>query len=213
MILAFGNKARQGKNTACNAVLSYYATQSKFQIKSVNFADALRKEVTTAISEHGSAKEFFNRGYFGVSLLNPLGVCIPDWVVADPNPDMADPLLPYGKHPKLLQWWGTEYRRKQSPNYWVERWREQVVGFKGIVVTGDLRFLNEAAAVKELGGYTINVTCLNKDGTVYISSDRPANHSSETELDGYNWDFFIRSKSSDLTESMTITIAEYIRRL
>lgn len=218
MILAFGNKARHGKDTACEAIKDFYARRRnqfyghgllpKIQdVRRVNFADELRREVTRAIDRAGSVHKLLSARIDGHIL--------PEWVVADPSPDMGDPLLPHGKHPKLLQWWGTEYRRNEDPDYWVKKWFEQIDNFKGTVVTGDLRFLNEAKAVQYIGGKTINVTRLNVDGSKYYSSDRPMDHISEVELDGHNWDYYITCKTGQtaLLGEQAITIAEHLRGL
>jgi hypothetical protein len=77
----------------------------------------------------------------------------------------------------------------------------------------DVRFPNEADAVKQRGGYTINVQRLREDGQPYYSSDRPADHISETALDGYNWDYYIKSKSPVVTAELAITYAELLRGL
>jgi hypothetical protein len=56
----------------------------------------------------------------------------------------------------LYQEFGTEVRRGDDPDYWVKRWQGSVVD--GIYITGlrycvaDVRFPNEASAVRELGG-------------------------------------------------------------
>lgn len=214
MILAFGNRARHGKDTCCEAIISFYRQRASLaakhglqavQVKRVNFADALRREVTEEVAN----------SYNGDVEAMILEMEMPEWVVLDPNPDMTDPLLPHGKHPKLLQWWGTEYRRKVDPDYWVKKWQQEVLNFKGVVVTGDLRFLNEAAAIKQAGGFTVNVTRLNQDGSPYRDIGRPVNHVSETELDNYNWDFYIKTSAGHaaLTGEQAITLAEYLTAL
>lgn len=218
LILAFGNKARQGKDTAVGAIIDYYAGKRKTMAKHglfsnvltkhVNFADALRKEVTAAISTAGTLEKLLKQGL-------PDGTQIPAWVTADPKPDMTDPLLPHGKHPKLLQYWGTEYRRAQNPEYWVNEWKKQVSGFNGIVLTGDCRFQNEAKAVKSLGGFVVNVQRVNPDGTIFAAPDRPADHPSETELDNFSFDFYIKTVSGHaaLTGEQAITLCEYLLNL
>ena len=39
------------------------------------------------------------------------------------------------------------------------------------------------------------MTRLNEDGVPFVAGDRPADHPSETELDGYNWDGYIKTKT------------------
>jgi len=51
----------------------------------------------------------------------------------------------------LLQWWGTEYRREQDPQYWVKRLVGGLNPSRRYVIT-DVRFPNEATALTLLGG-------------------------------------------------------------
>lgn len=220
MIIAFGNKARQGKDTCCEAVMRHYnrkaAEMSKHGIRfhsvpkvmRVNFADALRREITEAINKAGGLDAFMSASPI-------VGEHFPSWVELDPNPDMTDSLLPHGKHPKLLQWWGTEYRRAQDADYWVKRWLDTVTKHKGIVVTSDMRFLNECKAVSYMNGHTVNVTRVNRNGLPYFDVSRPQDHKSEIELDGYEWDFYLKAVTGQtaLLEQYAITLAEYLYAL
>ena len=221
MILAFGNKARHGKDTACEAILNYYTGLNKelakhygspvgsTRVKRVNFADALKQEVNKGIEQTGSIENLL------AEMRKSNLFQVPDWVQPEPIPGMDDPQCPLGKHPKVLQWWGTEYRRAENQNYWIDKWKEQVSNFKGIVVCGDLRFWNEAEGVKELGGYTVNVERLNPEGTRFFATDRQKDHISETQLDGFNFDFYIKVATGHvaLVEQQAITLAEYLLAL
>jgi hypothetical protein len=104
-------------------------------------------------------------------------------------------------------------RRSEDQDYWVKRAFESIPKGTNLVIFTDVRFKNEAAAIKEKGGHTILVTRLREDGIQHIATDRPASHPSEMELDGYNWDFYITSKSAALTGELAVTTAEFIRGL
>lgn len=57
---------------------------------------------------------------------------------------------------QILQWWGTEYRRKQQPDYWVQRLLAhaqelRVAGSSHIIIT-DVRFADESQAIRQQGG-------------------------------------------------------------
>lgn len=54
----------------------------------------------------------------------------------------------------LLQEWGTELRRDQDPDYWVKAWQRAAERFPRVVVP-DVRFPNEAAAIRGLGGLLV----------------------------------------------------------
>lgn len=57
-----------------------------------------------------------------------------------------------------MQNYGTEVRRGDNPDYWVERWKELVSETVGNIVTDDVRFFNELAAVGDKNGVLIRVT-------------------------------------------------------
>ena len=231
LIIGFGNKARHGKDTAGEAVRDYYETRVEYyykygQIRSrlvrakiYKWADALYAEVNEWLATYNGKKwaEVGHKNgdityYFGNS--SPI-VEMPIWVIPDPKPAVSSQ-APYGKHPKLLQWWGTEYRRTQDPDYWVKK---LVVRIKNespdVALITDTRFVNEAQAIKDLGGYNLNVSRLNADGTPFVAPDRPADHPSETSLDNWNWDLKIVNSDGHaaLTGELAITYVEYLRGL
>lgn len=227
LILGFGNKSRNGKDTAAEAIRDYYDKKNQFfaDIRSLGkhadgfvktgifkYATALYEEVNDAIA--AGIWKYRQLGNPGVDVHAKPVIVLPEWVQPDPNPEVSA-LAPHGKHPKLLQWWGTEFRRSQDANYWVNKAFERIPANLDIAMFTDVRFPNEAEAIKQRGGYTINVQRLNKDGSQYFSSDRPVDHPSETALDGYNWDFYIKSPDGHaaLTGEVAITYVEYLREL
>lgn len=76
----------------------------------------------------------------------------------------------------ILQWWGTDFRRKMhSDSYWLLKWLQKAVKLhSGVMLCTDVRFLNEASIIKDLGGTLIRV----KNNRV--KSD---GHASEVEQD------------------------------
>ncbi len=216
LILGFGNKARQGKDTAAEAIRDYYQTLNLHGLKQhrvgiFKFATALYQEVNQYLKNRTDA---FG-GEFTWQAFHPdFNTRIPDWVQPDPNPEVSA-LAPYGKHPKLLQWWGTEYRRAQDPDYWTKKLFESIPSNLDIALITDVRFPNEADGVRQRGGYNINVIRLRQDGTPYFSTDRRGAHVSETALDGYNWDFRISNPEGHqaLLAEVAVTHAEYLRAL
>jgi hypothetical protein len=179
IILGFGHKAQNGKDTDGEAIQHYYAAQSQLlrqhgldgglKVYIAKFAGALYKECREL---HGMKE----------------------------------------KDPVLLQRIGMA-RRAEDPDYWVKRAFAAIPQDTNLVIFTDVRFRNEAARIKAEGGHLIEVVRLNQDGTRYYATDRPKDHQSEIELDGYNWDHYIRTKSAAETGEFAITIAEYIRGL
>ena len=61
-----------------------------------------------------------------------------------------------GATPRLaLQLLGTEFGRALSPNLWTSAWRDSLPS--GAVVCDDVRFTNEAALIRDLGGVVVRV--------------------------------------------------------
>jgi hypothetical protein len=91
----------------------------------------------------------------------------------------------------LLQEHGTELRRAEDTDYWVKAWARAVEG-RPRVVTPDVRFPNETAAVRAAKGYLVRVERLGFDGD---------SHDSERALDQWvDWDviFFNDGTIEDL---------------
>lgn len=81
----------------------------------------------------------------------------------------------------LLQWWGTDYRRWQDPDYWVKSlrcWLHNHV--EASVVVDDVRFPNEADLIHEMGGLLVRLEPF--EGW---EPGPHAGHPSETALDSY----------------------------
>jgi hypothetical protein len=232
LLLGLGHRARQGKDLAAESIKHYYDAKNAASLMHVaswkgsvrvgvfKYATALYAEVNEWLSQ---GQNIWNDRRVKTGMMEsedgkyvlPTFIDLPDWVQPEPNAVKSE-LAPYGKHPKLLQWWGTDYRRQHyGQDYWIKKLFATIPGNLHIALISDMRFLDEAAAIKERGGYTVNVQRLNADGTQYYASDRPKDHRSETELDGYDYDYFIKSKegSQALTGEQAITLAEYLKAL
>jgi len=88
----------------------------------------------------------------------------------------------------LMQNYGTEVRRGDDPDYWVHQWVNNRP--EGLIVTDDVRFLNEAQAIKDCGGTLIRIT---RDDITDGGS-----HASETETNSIQVDHTIVAKQGDL---------------
>lgn len=189
LLIGFGNKARHGKDSAVNAIKDHINGSS---VKLAQYYGYGPREVVVA-----RQFRFAEALYEEARTLH----------------GMTE------KDAPLLQRIGAA-RRAENVNYWVDKVFFGVDDFfkknpNGVALISDVRYQNEVATLRDRGGYTINVTRLNADGSVYIAPDRPADHPSEVDLDGYNWDFFIRTRSGEeaLAAEQAITLYEYIRGL
>lgn len=97
----------------------------------------------------------------------------------------------------FLQNYGTELRRREDPLYWALKWmRMALKQTKYPVVADDVRFLNEAEMVRELGGVIIRI---NRPGT-----DNGDKHPSEQEMEEIAVDYTIENDGTpgDLAEKL-----------
>ena len=171
LLLGFGNKARQGKDSAARAIEDFNFGAPYYEIRIFKFAEAL------------------------------YDLCYKEYGMIE-------------KDAPLLQRVGQE-KRQQNPNYWIERLDFRTRTFEGIGIITDVRYQNEAEWIKSQGGFLINVTRLNEDGSQFIASDRPANHPSEIDLDNWKWDAYIKTYSDQevLAGEQAITIANFFYQI
>jgi hypothetical protein len=91
---------------------------------------------------------------------------------------------------RLLQVFGTEVGREMfGENFWVDLVLDNIKSFHTVI--SDVRFVNEADAIKNEGGVVWRV---NRMGIGPVTG-----HSSETALDNYNFDAIIDNNSDMLS--------------
>jgi hypothetical protein len=114
-------------------VCSWLNRHSKLTVVRVAFADGVREEITKFL-----------------------------WL----TPEQAQRLFkkPYTyESRRLQQWWGTDLRRKDDPDYWVKKGMEKAEEllafetFETLIVFTDVRFGNEAEAIQRRGGMVLEV--------------------------------------------------------
>ena len=78
---------------------------------------------------------------------------------------------------EILQWWGTEYRRRQDPDYWVKRARDfyhqQIDAGASGLVNCSVRFVNEADWIHGEGGAVVRIHRPGVDAVNAHVSDKP----------------------------------------
>ncbi len=104
---------------------------------------------------------------------------------------------------RLLQWWGTDWRRSEDPDYWVKRTMREAdeaatnPHLPDAIIFDDVRFPNEARAVQKRGGLIVRVLA-----PVEVRAARlgqlPLKHDSETAMDDYPVDMHITSTEENL---------------
>lgn len=81
---------------------------------------------------------------------------------------------------EILQYWGTDVRRAEDPNYWVKKLAAAIPAGKSVVID-DIRFHTEAEFVLGLGGKLFRLDLYPEYQPPAVGSE----HTSETELDDY----------------------------
>lgn len=117
--------------------------------------------------------------------------------------------LNFIKDRKLLQWLGTEWGRESiSQTLWVDLWKAKVMEVYNenpskIIVCDDVRFDNEADAVRSLGGHVIKIIS-DKSFFRIDTTSGITGHKSEQGLDFKNIDYIIENNGTieDLKASL-----------
>jgi hypothetical protein len=110
-----------------------------------------------------------------------------------------------------------KHKRKENANYWIDLLLEEMHATKNkdidVALFPNIRYVNEAAAIRKEGGYLIGCKRYNEDGSDFISPDRPANDISETGMRFIVPDYYINTKSGEdiLVGKIAITIFEHIK--
>jgi len=149
MIIGMGHKARQGKDTAA------YFLKNNYGFELVHFGDALYEECRNCtIFFRTRDKTFFLKtGDEDFFILRDPSTEAIKWIKRngkrEENLMFGANIAYYGMKRKdghLLQFWGTEFRRKKvNWNYWVNRLKERIDAEpeKDYAIP-DVRFINEA---------------------------------------------------------------------
>lgn len=197
MIIGFAGKAASGKTTAARHLAPLLSGGALI----VPMAQVLREEVEQFLVSAGAA-EFVPLVYgcqedklrpFPVTTAKALDAC-PRWAdfLREHADIQAEPETSVVTVRRILQWWGTEYRRAQDPDYWTKAWESKVSSYdleRVTILVDDVRFVNEVEVIGALGGKFVRI-------------DRPGfaaggDHASETSLDGFTgWDLVIVNDGS-----------------
>lgn len=194
VVVGFGYKSQHGKDESVKSIIAARAGQ--YDVRRYAFADALKVEINDAAALAGGMLELFKQGgTFDGEVFTPF----PAWVQYDTDADMTDPFAPLGKQRTLMQWWGTEYRRAQDPNYWVKKLNATLLADKPrIALITDMRFPNEVSWVKQdpSSGFVVRVDRLG-------FKNKAGQHESEIALDfmaDEDWHYIIQVNDGDVEE-------------
>lgn len=204
-IIGLSGKIGTGKTTLTNLLLKSFPEYER-----VAFGDILKREASEmhnfplewAYSEEGKSR-IVNPGVEErKSLFEVMGeMLLPPEPVYNALPRMNMTVR------EVLQWHGTEYRRNQDPDYWINRMRDHVKENPWVVID-DVRFVNEANLVFELGGLLVRVDPHNE-----WKPGKFADHASEVDLDDYTKFDFRAKQVWNNPQVATDAIINYINNL
>lgn len=190
MLVGVSGKIGSGKTTLANIACNTVGA------KKISFAGLLKCEVEKFLLDHDAI--FIYENLYGTQEEK-------EEVIEIPTYHNFSEYFKYGLHNfisctldgyyqttgrKLMQWWGTEYRRQQNPEYWTQLLLECYHKYEDsdLVIVDDVRFPNEADTIKLVGGYLIRI----QDRAMSCST-----HLSEVSLDNYkSFDITIRNNRS-----------------
>ena len=156
-IISFSGGMAAGKDTF-GAVYKELCEKENIKVKHLSFANALKNEVDELIRRVRNNESVAEISHsMGVSCIhiNKLKNVILEEDYIHPNFTARD-RTPATRF--LLQYWGTEVRRSQNDNYWVDIVKEQIKeNLKNNVNTysTDARFINELKMLTSIGATTV----------------------------------------------------------
>lgn len=197
MIIGFAGKAASGKTTAAR----YLLNRAENKVAILPMAEVLREEVAAFLRQVGAGEplewlygdQADKVRVFHIDAATARAQC-PVWEgFVDLNSDIqtSDEETALTVR-RILQWWGTEYRRAQDPDYWTKAWQTKLGELnlsQTHVLVDDIRFLNELNVLKDNSGFVVKIERAGFKGA--------NDHSSENSLDHYrDWDLVIHNDGS-----------------
>lgn len=194
MIIGIAGKAATGKTTAAKQMLPLLDRETFI----IPMAMVLRDEVDAFLRQVGAAESVplvygcqdDKVRVFYVDAARALNSCDKWAHFIDAHSEIQDrPGLTAITVRRILQWWGTEYRRAQDHDYWTKAWGRKVEQYdldKCHILVDDVRFMNELNVIRQHGGILVKIERPGFDGA--------NNHASETSLDDFSaWDRVIQN--------------------
>lgn len=208
-VISFSGKIASGKDTLANALQMNLKKDLNVNFEIISFGYFLKDEL----------KDFIDNLYFDERILsNIFQISIDDVkkckeiLYTEENRDIKNKT---NNIRKLLQYYGTNIRRKQDKNYWINRLIYYIKNSKtnNFIIT-DSRFVNEIESLNIFDTFKIDLRIskdeqlrriTNRDGTI-LSLDE-LNHLSECELDGYkNFDLILDVDDKKINECTNLIL-------
>lgn len=203
-LLSVSGKMASGKDSV-GEIITEDLRKKGYDIINVSFGELIRKEIESVVSGFKYEEKLSNATADEIlTLINIL------------NGESV-----YGRSPnarKALQYWGTDVRRKQNYNYWIQKMSEFIIDAANAGLSlnvTDSRFPNEVELIELLHGEVIRLNVSKEVQIKRIQSrdnmevnEDALNHSSETALDNYKFKKTFNGEK-DL-EMLSIEIINYL---
>jgi adenylate kinase family enzyme len=145
-VLALTGPAGCGKDTVADLLVTHC------EFTKLAFADALRGEVANAFDidmQLLTRRETKEHPLTALALNKCLNTAFVDRLVASELVEWESGLATPRSPRQILQWWGTDFRRRDNPDYWVNQLKSKISylikqGLGKYFVISDCRFANEA---------------------------------------------------------------------
>lgn len=207
-IIGLTGYAGTGKDTVADLLVTHAG------FRKLAFADAIRGEVADAFGvDMDVLTNPVTKQEPSASLsLQKAPFCFANAVACCARPTAADTAwVAAPRSPRqILQWWGSEYRRRQNPDYWVHQLRARLIllmqkqlGTRFVIT--DVRMDNEAAALRAMGASIWQVT---RPGSI---GELEGGHSTATDGSRFAPDFVVNNLH-DVRHLQGVVLAEFISR-
>lgn len=190
LLFTMSGKMGAGKDTVGN-LISKELISKGYRLINTSFGYLIRNEITDIVNGYKKAND---KEKYAIEVnankkdLDKLSYYLQDCTAFDRTDEAR----------AALQFWGTEIRRKQQDNYWINKMSEFIVNSvnSGLSVNvTDARFPNEVDLIKDLAGKTIRLDVpeeirikrVEKRDNIKVNPES-LNHISETALDNYNFE-------------------------
>jgi len=184
MIIGLAGKAQSGKDEFARVAVE------EFGAERIAFADALKEEVAAFLDKHNVCWEhrhLWGDGKDKEAILRMSHYDRPKRGV------LSKFLTAYGEYShgyyyftsrSLLQFWGTEYRRNQDPDYWVHRVADKTTDPSKLYVISDCRFENEVTYICSKNGKIVEII---RPSRMDISNPTHASERGFSEFSTYHY--------------------------
>lgn len=198
---AISGKIGSGKDTIAPLLINALGINDRFVVHT-SFADSLKQELQEIINIINMNNNFI-LSVNDISQVMNVDYDISEKIVGflydDVKNGRVKDSFTVNKTQSLryaLQYWGTDVRKKGESSYWINKTipyiMRNILNDRSVYLT-DVRFVDEAEAIRQSGGTTIrlNISPEEQSRRIMLRDGIPMNnntrdHSSETSLDNYS---------------------------